>query len=150
MKFIKDYEHEQRITELIESSNKVIICSGWLYNSGLKLLVPSMIKNMENKDNSIIIYSSKEHSQIRDLNKLTKYSNFTSKIIKNKNGKVHTKLYYFEFKNYFIAIIGSANITKGGLSNNKELSLEMEDLIDSDNYIYIQNYIKSLAKLEES
>lgn len=146
MELIKNSEHKNQIEELILKSKVVIICSGWLYNDGLKLLSGAMKTAMQN-ESKIMIFSSSKHTQTREINKLKKCKNFSHKILKKDIGKVHTKLYYFEHANGFTALIGSANITEGGLLNNHELSVKIEENIGTKTHQEIQEYITSLEKV---
>ena len=147
MNFIKDSEHKVQLEKLLLKADRIIICSGWLLNDGIKL-IENALKTAIRNEATIIIYSSVKHTEKKELNKLKKYSNFTHKILAKSTGKVHTKLYYFKHGSTFTAIVGSANITKGGLQVNKELSIKIEDSIGSENYNELQSYIMSLDKLE--
>jgi len=146
--FIKDSNHQSELEKLILTSKKIIFCSGWVYNDGLKLLNKSLISALNN-DTEILMYSSTQHTQVTMLKKLNKYKKFESITLKKEEGKVHTKLYYFEYKDSFTAIVGSANITNGGLKTNKELSIKIEDSIGSKNYHEIQRYLNSLCDLSK-
>ncbi len=146
MNFIKDNEHKVQLETLLLKADKIVLCSGWLLNDGIQLIEKSLITAI-NKNVPIIIYSSIKHTEEKEINKLKKYPNFTHKTLHQKIGKIHTKLYYFEHGNNFTAIVGSANITKGGMQMNKELSIKIEDSIGSNNHNEIQSYINSLDKL---
>lgn len=113
MNFIKDGEHKGQLEELLLKADKIVLCSGWLLNDGIRLIANALTTAISN-NTPVIMYSSVKHTEIKEINKLKKYSNFTHKTLHQKRGKIHTKLYYFEHGNYFTAIVGSANITKGG------------------------------------
>ncbi len=53
---------------------------------------------------------------------------------KVKNGVFHPKLFMFKNDNKGIIISGSANITKGGLISNQEVSLVSETKISSTDW----------------
>jgi len=146
MNFIKDNEHEVELKKLLLIADKVILCSGWLFNDGMRL-IEDALKTAISKNVPIVMYSSIQHTQKKEIKKFKKFSNFIHKTLSQETGKIHTKLYYFEHGNSFTAIVGSANITKGGLIMNKELSIKIKDLIGSENHSEILNYIKSLEEL---
>jgi HKD family nuclease len=58
----------------------------------------------------------------------------------------HPKLYAFEFNNCYKIIIGSANLTSGGLNSNIELSTLLS--FDKPD-LYINNFIKELISMPE-
>lgn len=147
MKIIKDNEHLEELNKLIIQSQKIILCSGWIFLNGLKLLNKSLLQAIENKS-EILIYSSQEHTKTNVIKKLKKI-NIPHKILKKELGKVHTKLYYFEDTETFTAIIGSANISDGGLLNNSELSIKITDKVGSNEYKELQEYILSLDALSQ-
>lgn len=146
MNFIKDSEHEVELKKLLLIADKIILCSGWLLNDGVRL-IEDALKTVISKNVPVLMYSSVKHTEKKEIKKLKKFSNFTHKTLSQETGKIHTKLYYFEHGSTFTAIVGSANITKGGLIMNKELSIKFEDLIGSENHSEILSYIKSLDKL---
>ncbi len=146
MNFIKDNEHKIQLEELLLKADKIILCSGWLLNDGIRL-IENALRTAISNNTPVVMYSSVKHTEKKEINKLKKYSNFTHKTLTKKTGKIHTKLYYFEYRNSFTAIVGSANITKGGLQMNKELSIKLEDSIGSENHSEVLSYIKSLDEL---
>ncbi|MDF1876311.1 NgoFVII family restriction endonuclease [Sulfurimonas sp. SAG-AH-194-L11] len=70
-------------------------------------------------------------------------------IPKNKK-TLHSKIYYFQSGNQFTSIIGSANVTVGGLIESEELSIEIKGTLQSKallrNFL-IHYYQKKLRKL---
>jgi len=63
----------------------------------------------------------------------------------SKQKYLHTKMFYFESGAKFTAIIGSANLTIGGLVQNEELSTEITGIIGSIEHSSIFKYLKRLS-----
>jgi len=141
--------HLAVIKKLIESSTKIIISSGWMKKDGLEKLIPSFEKTIKNNHALITIFSNiHPHTQKLASRKLEIYKKSIKHIIVPLNKKtLHTKMYYFEKDNIFTVVIGSANITSGGLLNSEELSILIEEKQNSKFHQEILEYIKSLEHL---
>lgn len=146
MKLIKNdgrNNHRLHICKLIATSEKIIISSGWMKTNGLELLDESLQKALNNKA-KITIYSDFENTKEGVTKLLEKYESIEH--IMTKKGKtIHSKIYYFEKGDKFTALIGSANITYGGLVSSDELSVLVSGLIGSDDQIEIQKYLNDLS-----
>ena len=134
--------HRKILAELIKRSETSVLCSGWLKHAELKHLLPAM-------DHALKINAKSQFTQIRNI---LKRSNRISKIKRvncphsswRQRQYPHSKIYHFESAGKYKAIIGSANITNGGLISNEELSVNLAGTIgDSQN-----NQIKYLARLK--
>jgi HKD family nuclease len=66
-------------------------------------------------------------------------------IADNTRRYLHTKLYYFENGDSYTAMIGSANLTKGGLGCNEELSLVLNGSHGDAGHAQITQYLAELA-----
>lgn len=60
---------------------------------------------------------------------------------------LHSKLYYFETGETYTALIGSANITKGGLATNHELSVRFAGSIGDEKHRQLTSYIAALQEI---
>lgn len=144
----KKYNHKSKLIELIKNSNKMILCTGWMDYKGLKKLMPSFEKALESNDPTIKIYSNKAHTDAQSIQLLEKVPAIEHIIIDNVESRyLHTKIYYFQFGEKFTAVIGSANITIGGLGRNEELSMEVFGDIDSKEHENIFQYLEHLESL---
>lgn len=138
--------HAHVINELILNSNKIILCSGWLNTPGINKIYKNLVTASEN-DTEIRIYSNSKHTTT-DVEKLiSKCNKIKHVVVNNKNKYLHSKIYYFEDKESYTAIIGSANLTKGGLGNNEELSVLLSGKINSNDYLNINSYLRTIEKL---
>ncbi|GAU08264.1 restriction endonuclease PLD domain-containing protein [Desulfoplanes formicivorans] len=136
--------HRKRIVELISKSDHIVLCSGWMKRAGLKKILPAL-ENAKQKNNAVItIYSNKKHTDEECIIALNDFRHIVVDDIYSKY--LHTKIYYFQAENNFNAIIGSANITHGGLVSNDELSVEISGLIGSKEHQDISSYLEQLEK----
>jgi len=142
----KDNNHGTYISKLIESSNKIIISSGWMKINGVKLLKKSLEKALQNKA-EITIYSNFKNNNTEEKATVALKKHEGIKHILVKKGQIlHSKIYYFEKDDTFTALIGSANITCGGLKESEELSVEISGNIGSDEQIEIRKYLNHLSE----
>ena len=140
-------KHVDTITQLIPSSKKIILCSGWLDNLGIKKILPHLI-HASNKNVDITIYSNARHTTDDAKNTLSEHKHINHIMIKPKKKYLHTKIYYFETEKTYTTIIGSANLTKGGLVKNEELSIKHQGELGDANHTKIVSYLNELAKLQ--
>jgi hypothetical protein len=73
-----------------------------------------------------------------------KYPKFKYVVYKNTNKPMHQKIYYFKKDKEFTAIIGSGNITKGGLDSNEELSIGLRGTVGSYSHKEIIKYLDKM------
>ncbi|WP_093166814.1 restriction endonuclease PLD domain-containing protein [Variovorax sp. YR216] len=126
MELITNFQRPTNATvlaDLIASSKRSTLCSGWIKRKGAALLVPSITKAIRNGA-SITIYTEQRttpESELVDLRAIPGVGIFVA----CTKVALHTKLYYFESESNFSAVIGSANITLGGLQSNDELCVHL-------------------------
>ncbi|MDF1878113.1 NgoFVII family restriction endonuclease [Sulfurimonas sp. SAG-AH-194-C20] len=136
-------KHKHHIIELIKSSDRIIISSGWMKMDGLKKL--KICLDIAVKNNAkITIYSDHQNTKDGVREFLNTYKTIEH-IITKKNETLHSKIYYFEQEKSFTTLIGSANITHGGLYSSDELSVKITGLIGDKNYLSIWKYLSDLS-----
>ena len=136
--------HLSVITRLIDEAQKIVICSGWIKRCGLKLLLPS-IDTALNRGAAITIITNATHTSSWCRSALASRSSLRHVIVR-KDSRLHTKLYYFENGADYSAVVGSANITSGGLSLNDELSILLYGRVDDARHITLVDYLGQLAE----
>lgn len=136
MKFLangKIDNHFKTLTENLEQYDEAFFAVAFLKVSGLAKFLPTLKKFLKlGKRISIIAgqnFALTEPEALHTLRKL--FQPFlTSKIYlanaNSVNSVFHPKLYLYKSKDNCCIISGSANITDGGLTNNKEASLIVE------------------------
>ncbi|SDI94023.1 PLD-like domain-containing protein [Paraburkholderia steynii] len=109
---------------MLGEANRIVICSGWLKTAGVQLLLPELEAAVARNVN-VTVYSNKpprktedetEEGAILALQKLG-----IEHIIVERQFYLHAKICYVETGQRFHRVIGSANITIGGLRKNEEL-----------------------------
>ncbi len=65
-------------------------------------------------------------------------------VLASKETRLHTKLYYFENGRSYSALIGSANLTEGGLTLNHEFSTLMHGCHGDAQHRRISEYLDQL------
>jgi len=139
--------HRKRINDLILWAESIVICSGWMKQNGLKLLLPNLKKAIE-KNVKITFFSNEIHTEIDAIKSLKELKHIKHVLIPKNKKTLHSKIHYFQKGNVFIAIVGSANITLGGLVKSEELSIEIEGDLNSDEHLQIRNYIDELQYID--
>ena len=147
--------HLKEISELFVNSESVFIAVAFLKMSGLNLLIKE-IKSTLKKEIKIVIvcgldFYITEPSALKELYAIKEiYPNLSIKIFKSKNYfTFHPKVYKFNQKNKITLIVGSANLTKGGLVDNTELSLINTIEYRTKETTDLTNWENSILKLSE-
>ncbi|MFN8143511.1 MAG: phospholipase D-like domain-containing protein [Bacteroidia bacterium] len=161
MKFLaninKTENHLTTITEKLKIHNQAFFAVAFLKNSGLNNLTKPIKAFLKSGGKLIIVagqnFALTEPKALHELHNL--YKPFpTSKLFLAK-AKVaasvfHPKLYLFQSNKDCCVISGSANITKGGLIDNKETSI-IADCIETERiWIDAKIYFDNLLNLENS
>lgn len=135
--------HLKTIRRLISASDEIIFCSGWVKIEGLKLLSKELA-SASDRNAKITVITNKEHT---DENCADFFKSYRLKhiIVDDKQRYFHTKMYYFKSSDTYHAIIGSANLTSGALTNNEELSVLISGQIGDDQHTRLSPYLKRLS-----
>lgn len=123
-----------------------MLCSGWIKLPGLAQLLPAIDWALEQNGAKVIVYSNLKQTHEGVPEALAARKALTHHMVTGPK-PLHTKLYYFETKGHYTAVIGSANITEGGLSGNEELSVVVNGTEGDPTYGQIQQYLRKLASL---
>jgi HKD family nuclease len=137
--------HQKIIGDLIVDSNKCILCTGWIDLAGIEIIETYISKSKAKK---ILLYSNSnnKHTPKNALNALKKIKAIDHFLVLDSYKRLHSKIYYFENNDNFNAVIGSANLTANGLTNNEELSVLISGKIGSTEYLEIINYLTYINK----
>ncbi len=140
-------KHVHVLSELIKKSEVSILCSGWIKLPGLADLLPSIDAALANGA-AIMVYSNLKETLEGVAPALAARTGLTHRMVGPGSRALHTKIYYFESGDEYTAVIGSANITKGGLSTNEELSVTMRGTRDDSLFRELQQYLATLAAMK--
>jgi HKD family nuclease len=146
--------HEDDIGRMIKDSKKITIAVAFLKSSGLDLIWDSLkAKNSKIESLLFIIgldfYQTEPKALWRLFELREKSSSVRIKICQKRNQIFHPKLYLSELSNSFAAVIGSANMTSGGLNKNFELSCIVKGLKSDPFYSELKAYVDSLETISE-
>lgn len=134
-----DQTHSITIERLIDSADEVIMCVAFLKISGLS----KIIEKLQDKANSRFYIGTDfyltEPSALRKL-----YSSGHAVFISKKERcTYHPKIFYFKKNSSISIIIGSANLTNGGLETNIEASVCIDTELNSAIDIEVRHLISS-------
>lgn len=144
-----DTNHSDAIKRIIDGAMDISIVVAFLKMSGLKLLLISIMKALESgatiKFYVGLDFYQTEPEALKALSRLSKQHNklqlFTCE---KKNTTFHPKIYFAKRSEGFAAIIGSANLTSGGLNDNIELSTLIEGPVNSSACNEIDAYLSRI------
>ena len=139
---ISDNNHRHRLVELISTADKIVLCSGWINPKGLETIL-TPLKSALKRGADIRIYTNKKHTPQKCINTLSR-AGIDHKVVDNEVKYLHSKIFYFTEGQSYTALIGSANLTYGGLVDNEELSVETTGLIPSVEHQRLYEHIKFL------
>lgn len=137
--------HRKLLVDLISRSDVSILCSGWLKYDGLVELLPAIDCGLSNHA-TITVYSNEEHTEEQAIAAIAERPALKHFIMSKQCRYLHTKLYYFEHSGEYAAIIGSANITHGGLVRNEELSVRIGGRVGDSEQQQILDYLDELQR----
>lgn len=138
--------HRKLLADLISRSELSVLCSGWLKHDGLVELLPVIDLGLTKKA-VITIYSNEEHTEENAKKAIAERSAIKHFIMSKQCRYLHSKLYYFEHKDKYTALIGSANITYGGLVRNEELSVHITGFVGDGQQRQILDYLDELRRI---
>ncbi|MGE8302867.1 MAG: hypothetical protein ACN6PW_00240 [Pseudomonas kermanshahensis] len=140
----KNKNHLSVLKAIIEGSEEIVICSGWMKICGLKQILPSVDQAIA-RGSRVLIYTNAEHTDVDCVKELSARPGVTH--LNVAKPYLHSKLYYGRSGDSFRVMVGSANVTAGGLLRNEELSHAVSgnttDLLH-DHYLA---YLKKLSGL---
>lgn len=139
----ENQNHQNLLSSLIENSEESILCSGWLKVEGVKS-IENAIKKAHENNFSVAIISNFAHTHKRATKLIGKWANVRHFMTKASARTLHSKVYYFRTGNGYTAIVGSANITEGGLVSSDEASLKVVGTVGDDFHGQLKSYLDGL------
>lgn len=141
--------HRKLLAGLIGRSEVSVLCSGWLKHDGLVELLPAIDRGLSHNA-AITIYSNKEHTEEKAIAAIAARSAIRHVIMRKQCRYLHSKLYYFEHAGEYTALVGSANITYGGLVRNEELSVRIIGQAGDGQQKLILEYLEELQRISQA
>ena len=139
------------IASLLKNADEIYICVAFLKSSGLDILLPMLVNSVrEQRPVSIFVgtdFFLTEPRALWSLFKLTKdRRKFKFFLLEQSRDTFHPKIYLTFHADMATAIVGSSNLTKGGLVDNIEAATYIQT-DRNDSYISeILDYLKSIEK----
>lgn len=129
--------HQSILTKLLAKADEVFIAVAFLKLSGLKMIIPYFGKDAQFSIIAGANFGLTEPAALRELLKRSEKQNVRGYLNSLGSKKIfHPKMYLIRTGKRCHLIIGSANLTSGGLENNDELSIyhkcSMKDQIWKD------------------
>ncbi|MCZ7719907.1 phospholipase D family protein [Pseudomonas aeruginosa] len=140
--------HLEALRHLIADNDEIVICSGWMKMCGLSELLADIDRALS-RGATISVYTNHEHTETSCVSALAERSNLYHFNIPRPT-YLHTKLYFGRRDDTYRVIIGSANITSGGLWKNEELSQGRTGRLDDEFHSQIAEYLERLPGLISS
>ena|GEM_PF-781740 len=145
-------DHLGEILTLLEQCDEVRIATAYLKMSGLSKIV-TLIRNLLQRGGQVEIVAGQnfgltEPKALHELRILSEVYPTNRIFLANANGVkhiFHPKLYLFRNGSDGVIIAGSANITEGGLTLNKECSLIHFCKTTSDEWLNAKSFFDSLV-----
>lgn len=138
--------HRAVIASLLKSSDRAVLCAGWLKVDGIALLLPAVERALS-RGAAITIYSSEKETRPEAIAALSERAGLRHYIVPHSRKYLHSKLYYFEQGAKYTALVGSANMTYGGLVKNEELSISFSGLLGDSRHGELAAYMSDLQAL---
>ncbi|WP_050550222.1 phospholipase D family protein [Pseudomonas sp. GM21] len=143
----KSKSHLTVLRNIFGLYDDIVICSGWMKMCGLAEILP-MIDGAISRGAKVAIYTNTLHAEVGCVAALQARPGLTH--LNVETPYLHTKLFYGRKGDSFIAMVGSANITAGGLWKNEELSVVLFGKTSDAIHSQYAAYIKKLSLLMAS
>jgi len=135
--------HLTAISKLLDNAEEVIFCVAFLKKSGLD----SIIENLKNSVTKCKFYIGTDFYLTEPIALRTLFKNgHEVYITKKERITYHPKIFYFRKGNSIDILVGSTNLTSGGLETNIEASIA---LTTSPNSVIDNEFKNLLASLTE-
>lgn len=133
--------------------SKIHIVSAFAKNAGVARIAPALTKASAQKGNSVVAYLGIDHDGTsREAVALLQTICTDVFIIHSTRMDVtfHPKVYFFEGSKHAAALVGSSNLTAGGLYTNLEAGIFFDELAPSDSITKdLKAYIGTLCDLSK-
>lgn len=130
----------QNLEICLHSAKSFIFSVAFINFAGVQIIL-DILKNCETQNikGKILTTNYLQFTDLKSIEFLKRFKNIEVKFFdSDKHGGFHTKGYIFEYNTHYKAIIGSSNLTKGGLKRNIEWNTL--SYIEKDSH-YIKNLL---------
>lgn len=144
--YLFDSNLYNNLKECLESAKSFIFSVAFINFAGVQILL-ALLANCERKNikGKILTTNYLHFTDLKSVEYLKRFKNIEVRFFNSDElGGFHTKGYIFEFETYYKTIIGSSNLTKGGLKKNIEwntLSIFEKDTLYMKNILLEFNFL---------
>lgn len=144
--YLFDSNLYNNLKECLESAKSFIFSVAFINFAGVQILL-DLLANCERKNikGKILTTNYLHFTDLKSVEYLKRFKNIEVRFFNSDElGGFHTKGYIFEFETYYKTIIGSSNLTKGGLKKNIEwntLSIFEKDTLYMKNILLEFNFL---------
>jgi HKD family nuclease len=139
--------HLSRITGHAAKAQKIVIVSGWIKDAGVELLAPVLSDAIKRGATIVVLSNGKKdgRQEMTEQGAVNRLCSIGATHHRVSEPYLLTKLHYFEMPDHrYAALIGSANITRGALIENEELSTEILGFVQDEQHEQIREYLSFL------
>ncbi|WP_437216396.1 phospholipase D-like domain-containing protein [Pseudomonas sp. ER28] len=140
----KSKNHLSALLAIIEGSDEIVICSGWMKICGLAQILPAVDRAVV-RGAPVLIITNAQHTEAECVAELSARPGIVHRNVAKPY--LHSKLYYGRKSDAFSVMVGSANVTGGGLTRNEELSHVISGKISEPSHAHYVAYIQKLSRL---
>ncbi|MEC6823972.1 restriction endonuclease PLD domain-containing protein [Photobacterium piscicola] len=144
--------HLEIIQSMFTEASNIYVIVAFMRSSGLSKLLSDFEANLINKGTLNIIIGLDlyvtEPSALYDLYKLDyKYKNMSFYLYHSDKSTFHPKIYAANRNEVYSVLVGSANLTNGGLQTNTEMSIFVED--EFEDFQQVEQFYQKLLRNKE-
>jgi len=122
----------------------IVMCSGHLKFNGITH-IKDELHAAAARGAKVTVYSNEYMTRDTEPKATTALAEWGIEHIVVRSGfYLHTKIYYFQTRDKFSALIGSANITSGGFETNEEMSVLIKGIVGDPQHSQIIAHLEDL------
>ena len=146
-----DLSHLVAVKQIFADAREIIVCMAYLKISGLTHLDGIIDNVMRRRAHLMMLigidqYLTEPKALMMLFKKVRYRRNCETFLVQRKGLTFHPKMYFAKKEKSASALIGSANITNGGLQTNIEASIHATIALDSQFCHQIESYVATLKK----
>lgn len=144
----KTHSHKNAVKEVISGATDVYFIVAFVKYSGLSNIIYDLEKVLEGKGvvnviTGLDLYLT-DPDALYDLYELKqKYSQMNFYLYESNNSTFHPKIYSSKSPEMYSVLVGSANLTNGGLISNEEASISIKG--DEEKFEQVESYYHHLV-----
>ena len=136
--------HLKVVRDLMVDAETIVLCSGHLKFNGITH-IKDQLHAATARGAKVTVYSNEYMTRDTERKAITALAEWGIEHIVVRSGfYLHTKIYYFQTRDKFSALIGSANLTSGGFETNEEMSVLVKGVVGDPQHSQIIAHLEDL------